>query len=733
MRLWICEKPSQAKDIAAVLGATGRGEGFIETRQGRVTWAIGHLLEQAPPDYYDAAFKDWSVTLLPIVPKTWALLPVKARAGQVKAVGACIRAATEVVVATDADREGESIARELLDHFKYRGPIKRLWLRALDTESIKKALEKLKDGAETLPLHWAAQARARADWLVGMNLTRAATKLAEATGAERGVRSVGRVQTPTLNLVVRRDREIEGFRSRDFYELSARMETDANTMVMLRFAPSTSPEDHRVYDRAKANALAEQASDARGPLRVTTSRKRQGPPKLFSLSELQKACNRRFGWSADKTLSVAQELYETHKLTSYPRTDCSYVPVEQKAAAPSILASLRGVPDLGVHAVHAGEAPVYRASVFDTSKITAHHAIIPTGLTPRTAALPEDARKAFFLIAQRYVAAMLPDHEYDETRIAFDANGVPFSAKGQVARVAGWKAAFGHDVSDLGDDADADAVALPAIADGEQATAKAVDVEGRKTQPPKPYTEGTLIEDMKSVAKFATDPVVKSRLKETSGIGTEATRASIIKTLRDRLFIEPKGKTIRSTTAGRELIDALPDNICDAALTAVWEDKLDDLASGKVPESARDTFATYIEGFVGALVSDIKARIPEGAALAFAGNGSATARSWPQRAPSAKQLDLARDLADRAGLKALPAAVSTSSAECSAFIEQYMPSDQAKSDTPSASQLQQLDRIERDRGTVAPHEARESRKACSEFLDTVFGKRAPSPGRRFSR
>ncbi len=720
MRIWICEKPSQAKDIASVLGITARGDGYIETRQGRVTWGIGHLLEQAPPDHYNAAYKDWAIEALPIVPAQWALLPVKRTSSQLKTVSACIRGASEVVIATDADREGETIAREMLDHCRYRGPVKRLWLRALDPESIKQALAKLLDGSKTLPLHWAAQGRARADWLVGMNITRAATKLAEALGAERGVRSVGRVQTPTLNLVVRRDREIENFVSRAYYELSARVETEQGTTVMLRFATPATPEDKRLYDRAVAEKLAAQARGAKGPLKVATSRKHQGPPKLFSLSELQKACNRRFGWSADKTLSVAQELYETYKLTTYPRTDCPYVPDEQRVAVPGILASLQGLGDLGPHARQASTAPVFRKSVFDTAKITAHHAIIPTGLTADLSQLPADIRNAFVLIAERYVAALLPDHEYDETRVGLDANGVPFTATGRVARVAGWKAVYGHHAQDLEDEAEASV--LPPLRDGEPSTAKAVEVEGKKTQPPEPYTEGTLIEDMKSVAKFATDPAIKSRLKETSGIGTEATRASIIKTLRERGFLEPRGKTLRSTPVGRSLVDTLPSDICDVALTAVWEDKLDELASGKVPEAARERFIGFIERFVGVVVDDLKGRVAQAP--------SAQGGAVPARAPSAKQLALVEDIAVRAGLRDVPPEVRTSAAECSAFIEQYMPSDRAKSDAPSAAQLQQLDRIERDRGQVAPQEARTSRKACSQFLDSVFGTSGFTPKKR---
>lgn len=716
MRLWICEKPSQAKDVAAVLGSARRGDGYWETAQGRVVWCFGHLLEQAQPDAYDAAHKTWSVAALPIVPETWQLVPIRKVAAQLKVVGTALRAASEVVIATDADREGEAIARELLERFRYRGPVKRLWLRALEASAVRAAIADMREGSSTEPLYWASQARSRADWLVGMNLTRAATKIGEVLGAERGVRSVGRVQTPTLALVVRRDRLIFGFESRAYYELAATVDA-AGESVLLRHAPSATPEDKRIYERETAVALAAQAQDAQGPLGVATARKRQGPGKLYSLSGLQKACNRRYGWSADKTLRVAQSLYETHKLTTYPRTDCTFLADEHVATVPALLSAVGALPELSAHSAHAAAAPIIRKSIFNGAKVTAHHAIIPTGLKP-TATLDADARKAYALIAQRFVAALLPDHEYDETRITMDANGVPFGAVGRTPVVAGWRSVYGAGTDEEQDEADT-STQLPGLADGTPSAVRHVEVEGKKTSPPDRYTEGTLIEDMCSVAKYATDPDVRARLKEQSGIGTEATRAAIIKTLRDRGFLEARGKWIESTPSGRGLIDFLPADLCDAALTAVWEDHLERIGSGEVPMSARDEFVSGIEQYVATLLAQLKARVPDGVVV----DGPPNAPS--ARPPSAKQLAHAEDLAHRAGLREVPERARTSAAECSQFItERSGGASNGATDSPTPNQKSLLERLERERGVSVPDEARTSRKACSQYLDTLLGERS---------
>lgn len=724
-RIWLCEKPSQAKDIAGVLASGGtpaRREGYFETPCGVVTWAIGHLLEQASPEHYDEALERWQIGSLPIIPDAWQMRPVAKTRSQLMVVRACLRGATEVVIATDADREGESIARELLDAAGYRGKLQRLWLSALDEKSIRAALARLRADEETRPLYWAAQARSRADWLVGMNITRAQTLLTQAHGG-RGVRSVGRVQTPTLALVVRRDRAIENHIARDFFELSASVVVEGTEVrLKLRHAPAAQPEDRRIYDRERAEALATQAQHARGPLRVSTERKRAGPPKLFSLSALQKACSAKYGWSADHTLRVAQSLYETHKLTSYPRSDCSYLPSEQASEVPEILRHLSKQSALasGIQAV--GVQPLIRQDVFDSSKITAHHAIIPTTVSASLGALSEDERRAYLLIAKHYLAALAPDHVFDETRIFLDANSVPFSARGMVTREQGWRAVF-EDGEEEPEEEEGQRP-LPAVADGAPGRVERVLIEGRTTKPPPRYTEGTLIEDMRSVAKFADDPAIKARLKETSGIGTEATRASIIKTLRDRGFVVAQGKQIRSTDIGRELVDSLPRDLTDPALTAAWEDALEAIATGRLPESARDQFVGHVARQVAALVAQIAERLREAAT-------SPQSQSARDGAPSAKMLGLAQAIGEQMGLARLPTEVATSFAACRSFIDANKPNVDAQRATgrPSEKQVAWAQQIAAHHGIALPVEVLNDRAACSEFIESHRRDAGASPKR----
>lgn len=510
-----------------------------------------------------------------------------------------LKDATELVIATDADREGEMIAREVLEQFSYRGLIQRLWLSALDTESVKRALAKLRPGRETEPLYRAALARSRADWLVGLNLTRAATV---ALGNGSDVLSVGRVQTPTLALVVRRDELIENFKPRDFYELVAEVAAGTHRLT-LRHAPA---EEGRLYERAAAEGLAARAQGARGPLVVVSERKHQAPPRLFDLLKLQGAANKHWGWSAQKTLDVAQALYEIHKATSYPRTDCPYLPNEQEADVPSILRHLAGVDDLATHARI--ETPEIRKSVFNTKKITAHHAIIPTTAPAPWSAMNEDERALYLLIARHYLAALHPDHEYQETRISINANGVPFKTTGRVPLVAGWKVVFGADVDDE-DDKDKEATpTLPPVQDGEAAEATRVTVDARRTSPPARYTEKTLLEDMAAIAKYVDDPALKAKLKETSGIGTNATRASILEKLKKRTFLAVNGKTIISTPTGRELIHRLPAGLADPGETALWEDRMEAIVNNQ----------ETVEGFLAAIDTKVIAQLAE---LRNAGSG----------------------------------------------------------------------------------------------------------------
>lgn len=609
MKVYLAEKPSQGKDIAEVLGSRRRGDGFIETVDGVVTWAIGHLLELAPPEEYDKSLGRWNWESLPIIPPAFRWIPKEKTKPQLKVIRELLKKASAVVVATDADREGEMIAREVLDYCKFKGSISRLWLSALDPESIKAALQRLKNGSETEPLYHAARARSQADWLVGMNLTRGLTVRMRQSW-ERQVISIGRVQTPTLGLVVRRDREIANFVSRDYFEIAADVAAGNGTRVKLRYAPR---DEDRMFERSKADSIAAAATGTRGPLKVEVENKRQGPPKLFSLAGLQIKANKAFGWGADETLRIAQALYEKHKLTTYPRTDSEFLPEEQIGDVAVITAHLL---KLNVFKDLAFAEPVFRKTVFNTAKVSAHHAIIPTRVPANLSSLSAEERDAYLLIARSYLAALMPDYQWEQTRITLKAGGVVFAATGNVPLVPGWKAVFGAAAAEEQEES----AVLPKIPDGTPALVEKTAVEGKKTEPPAYYTEGTLIADMKSVAKFVADPARRARLKETSGIGTEATRAGILETLKGREYLTAKGKKVVSTEKGQGLIELLEKHLpalTDPGETAVWEDGFEEIIARR---GDGEKFVAAVGKRVGEYLDVLGGKLPATAN----GNGNGT-------------------------------------------------------------------------------------------------------------
>lgn len=611
-RVFLAEKPSQARDIARVLGARTRQDTHIEGKGVAITWAYGHLLEMAPPDAYGDGLEQWSLDTLPIIPDQWQV-NVRAKVkGHYKAVAKLLRSADEVVLATDADREGETIGRELLDHAGYRGPVRRLWLSALDDKSIRDALDNILPGERTAPLYHAGLARSRADWLVGMNLTRAYTLAAQANGY-RGVLSVGRVQTPTLKLVVDRDREIENFQPVPYYELWVTCEHDHGTWSARWQPPAAVADDEgRCLDRRTAAAAADAIANGRG--RVTyaeTKRKREAAPLPFDLSSLQQTASKRFGFGAQQVLDIAQSLYENHKATTYPRTDCRYLPTSQQAEAGDVLKALAQSDAQIRDAVDGADARV-RSRVWNDNKITAHHAIIPTAQRVDTSRMSRDEYKLYDLIRRHYVAQFYPDHEYDHTRIDVTAADHVFVATGRITRKPGWRHVLRPGAQD-----DDEQQALPRVERDDPVGLSDATIHDKETQPPKRYTEGTLIAAMKNIASHVTDDTLKAKLKETTGIGTEATRAGIIKTLLKRGFLETKKKTLCSTDAARALVDALPAPVKDPGTTGLWEQSLDEIANGRV---RMEDFVERQMAWMRQLVEHVQNH--GGNAVALAGQGS---------------------------------------------------------------------------------------------------------------
>jgi len=583
MQLFLCEKPSQAKDIAAVLGASRRGDGCWLGTGVTVTWCIGHLLETAPPDAYDARYKRWVLEDLPIIPEKWKMLVKPKTASQFKAVKRLLGEADELVIATDADREGEMIARELVEHCRYRGPIKRLWLSALDDASIRKALAALKPGAETFSLYHSALGRSRADWLIGMNMSRLFTLLGRQSGYQ-GVLPVGRVQTPTLRLVVDRDRSIADFVPVPYWAIDVQLLHDNIPFTaQWRAAPEVCDEQDRCLNQALAQEAATAMRNAASArlVKLRTERVREAAPLPFDLGTLQEICSKKLGLGAQETLDVAQALYETHKVITYPRSDCGYLPLSQHSEAPGILAALgRADPGLGELLKHL--EPQRRSRAWNDAKVSAHHGIIPTAAAKNLERLTGKHRAVYTLIRARYLAQFLPNHEYDRTQADFDCAGQALRAVGKLIVEPGWKRALPEALAPAkGREAPAPQT-LPALAEGCDYAVANVTLKDLWTQPPKPFTEGDLIKAMKNVAKLVEDPLLKQKLKDTTGIGTEATRAGIIQGLLDRGYLIKNGKALAATPPAFSLIDAVPRAIADPGTTAIWEQALDMVQSSEM-------------------------------------------------------------------------------------------------------------------------------------------------------
>lgn len=605
MRVFLCEKPSQGKDIARVLGAGQRGNGCYSGAGVVVTWCIGHLVEAVPPEGYGEQYKRWALEQLPILPERWRVEPKAATAAQFKVVQQFVAKASESVIATDADREGEMIAREIIDLCGYRGPIQRLWLSALNDASIRKALGALKPSAETLPLYFSALARSRADWLIGMNLSRLFTLLGRQAGYN-GVLSVGRVQTPTLKLVVDRDREIARFVSVPFWAIEVALSHAGQTFVASWTPPQGSTDEAgRCLQQPVAQQAAERlrAAGTAQVLSVETERARESPPLPFDLGTLQEVCSKQLGLDVQETLDIAQALYETHKATTYPRSDSGYLPESMLAEVPAVLDSLVKT-DPSLRPLIDRLDRQQRSRAWNDGKVTAHHGIIPALEPANLSAMTDKELAVYRLIRAHYLAQFLPHHEFDRTVAQLTCGGQSLVAVGKQIATAGWRQVLAAPALDDTDGEDARCgQVLPALKAGDACQVGQVELKALKTLPPKPYTQGELVKAMKGVAKLVTDPRLKQKLKDTTGIGTEATRANIISGLLARGYLLKKGRAIRASDAAFTLIDAVPAAIADPGTTAVWEQALDMIEAGQM---ALDTFIAKQSSWVARLVQQYR-------------------------------------------------------------------------------------------------------------------------------
>lgn len=586
MRLFLCEKPSQARDIAKFIGAGQCGDGFLSGPGVIVTWARGHLLEQAEPEAYGEQYGNpWRLDVLPFVPQQWKLEVKKDGRAQFSVINRLLKQVDEVVISTDADREGEVIARELLEYCRFQGRVFRLWLSALDDASIRNALANIWPSEKTEALYCAGVGRGRADWITGMNLTRLYTLKAREAGIS-GVMSVGRVQTPTLAIVVRRDLEIENFIPKPYSDVIATLVSDNIAFSVKWVAAAT------VID-------------------CQTKRQKKSAPLAFSLGSLQQACAEKFGMPAQKVLDIAQSLYETHKLTTYPRTDCGYLPVSMRDEVRAVLTALmQSDPSLKSYPALAQLDISLISRIWNDKKITAHHGIIPTKQAGNLSRLSTDERNVYQLIRQHYLAQFLPQMEVDATEATFNIGGQLFRTTGNVVVVAGWKALFTEpsqtaQLPASGND-DKEAVSrLSPLQAGQTCRLQGAEEKRLQTKTPVPYNDGTLIAAMMNAASLVTDAALKKVLKENAGIGTEATRAGIIDTLVKRGFLVREKKALHSTSTGRDLVSALPSALTSPGLTALWEQLLDEVAAGRV---SLEDFMAKQKAWVVQLVSQGKSQ-----------------------------------------------------------------------------------------------------------------------------
>ncbi len=579
--LIITEKTSQAKDLRAAFG----------DRFGQILPAEGHLLRLAEPDEVDPNWKRWSCSLL----KPDGLYPTRpAKQGnkpaKLKAIATALKSCEMVILATDCDREGQLIGQEILEHLRYRGSVQRALFTAQDPKTLRQAFAALKPNREMRPLYEAAVARQQADQIFNLSLTRTATKTLLAPGT-RGVIGIGRVKTPTLGIVCMRELEIRNFRPEDYFEIVAQANVAGGSFAM-RHAP---PPKQRIKDRTRAVAIARAADGHSGPLSVEVEHRRQGPPKLFDLPSLQKTCGQRWGWTADKTLAIAQELYDGDgkKLITYPRAEARYLGENQIADVPAITAALtrlRGFAhlDLSKPVIRRGKSGHFCNRALEG---VSHHAVVPNvnvldDLEKRLTRLSDDEKRLFAIICRSYLAAVMPDYEYRQTVVTMQVpvppgGDVEFRAVGRIPLVQGWKAAQGATEPDTTDDAEQ---TLPPLTGGEIARLSEMRIDAKRTQAPPRYNEGTLIDVMQNAWRFVENKAMRERLKEAKGIGTPATRAEIIKGLKRQNLLAADGKWVVPTDAGLQLFELLrgaAPALVDPGTTAEWEMQLDAVVTGR--------------------------------------------------------------------------------------------------------------------------------------------------------
>lgn len=597
--LVIAEKPSVGRDIARVLHCNKKTNTYIEGKDYIVTWALGHLVTLADPEQYDEQYKTWNMDTLPMLPEHWKLVVIKQTGRQFHAVKELIfrKDVSDIIIATDASREGELVARWILDKAGNQKPLKRLWISSVTDKAIREGFQNLRPGKSYEPLYRAAVARAQSDWVVGINATRALTCKYNAQ------LSCGRVQTPTLAMIAAREEEIRTFKPVPYYGLKAAVGGITFTWTDARSGSSRSFDKDRIQAIKQASAPSLLVTDVRKKLKKTFA------PALYDLTALQREANQKFGFSAKQTLNIMQRLYENHKVLTYPRTDSRYLTTD---IVPTLKERLKACA-VGPYSKFAGRLSMQKLqaskSFVNDSKVSDHHAIIPTEQFVQLDHMSNEERKIYDLVVRRFLAVLSPACEYEETSISGTIGEERFSAKGNFIKSAGWREVYESGYTD-GEDEDEEQttfsqISLPDVQKGETLPVTALTITEGKTKPPACFTEGTLIAAMENPVKYLKhkDKDVVKTLGETGGLGTVATRADIIEKLFNSFLMEKKGNEIHITSKGKQLLSLVPSDLKSPELTASWEMRLQAIAKGKESDK---TFMKEIDNYTKALIQEIK-------------------------------------------------------------------------------------------------------------------------------
>lgn len=597
--LVIAEKPSVARDIARVLKCQRKINGAMEGDKYIVTWALGHLVTLADPEEYDKKYMKWEMETLPMLPKEMKLVVIKQTTKQYQAVKTQLyrKDVNEVIIATDAGREGELVARWILEKANVRKPIKRLWISSVTDKAIGEGFAHLRDGREYNNLYGAAVARAEADWLVGINATRALTCKHNAQ------LSCGRVQTPTLAMIAKREEEIRSFVPREYYGMQI---TAGGVKWTWQDKKSGSM---RTFHKEPMESLEQKLKGQKLTIsQVEKTGKKKQAPGLYDLTELQRDANKRFGYSAKETLNIMQRLYENHKVLTYPRTDSRYISTDVVDTLKERLQACAVGPYRKLAGILTTKPIKTNSSFVDNKKVSDHHAIIPTEQYVQMEHMTVEERKIYDLVVRRFLAVLYPPFEYEQTTLKGQAAGENFLAKGKIVKQQGWKAVY----ENHGEPEDEDDIentmkeqSLPVMAKGESHPVADVECTTGKTKPPAPFNEATLLSAMENPVKYmeSGDAKAAKTLGETGGLGTVATRADIIEKLFNTFLMEKRGKDIHLTSKARQLLELVPEDLKKPELTASWEMKLSQIAKGSLK---KDVFISEIRDYTRQVVSEVK-------------------------------------------------------------------------------------------------------------------------------